>query len=100
MYTKKMLDEAHNHCHDNASEILKSEKVGCFCCGEIHDAEMCAERAKRALAHPFTYPSGLVESTVMCECMVDSLIGDASGNEITTEFLVAMNEYWFAGMGF
>ena len=36
------------------------------------------------------------EGTALCpRCGIDSVIGSASGYEITEEFLAEMNEYWF-----
>lgn len=31
-------------------------------------------------------------------CYEESVIGEKSGHSITTEFLVAMNEYWYKGI--
>ncbi len=74
---------AHQHSSKHRAEIEKSEKCGCFFC-----------------LSTFT-PSEIEDwtdggQTAICpECMVDSVIGDASGFPITEDFLKEMKDHWF-----
>ena len=55
---------------------------GCFYCREIFAPNMIVE--------------WICEGTAFCPmCGIDSVIGDASGYEISKEFLSNMNDHWF-----
>ena len=89
-WTTEVLEAAHKHSLYNHREILHSCSCGCFYCGAVFtpsalndDADWTDDYAQ--------------ERTALCpECMIDSVLGDASGYPVTDEeFLEAMREYWF-----
>jgi hypothetical protein len=75
--------DAHRHSIRHRHEIEVSSTCGCFYC-------------KRQFA-----PSAIEgwirdEGTALCpHCGIDSVIGDASGYEISAAFLAHMHEAWF-----
>ena len=76
--------KAHKHCTYNREELEKSSKIGCFYCLQIFD--------NPKLITDFCD----MGDTGLCPfCSIDSLIGNASGYEITKTFLHGMNEIWF-----
>jgi len=84
----QILREAHDASLFNKEAIDKSARCGCFHCqqvfptSEIKEDEWIEEHKGKL--------------TAMCpKCGIDSLIGDASGFELTESFLYAMNNYWF-----
>lgn len=76
---------AHNfHSVYNRVEIMESEKCGCFYCLSTFPPSEIEEWAD------------IGDDTAICpKCSVDSVIGDASGYPIETEFLKEMHDYWF-----
>jgi hypothetical protein len=76
---------AHKKCRRNRADIERSQKCGCFHCKRIFDADQFANLdwidAGQSALCPF--------------CGIDSVIGDHSGFEITSEFLKQMHEVWF-----
>ena len=82
---KTFLENAHKHSFQNREEIEKSKNAGCFYCKEIYPASEISE-----------WIADKQGDTAQCpKCVIDSVIGDASGIEITKEFLEAAHEYWF-----
>lgn len=86
MFTRDQLQAAHKHSIHHEDELRRSTLCGCFYC----------------LA---TYPFSAIEKwiderdttkTALCpRCGIDSVLGDASGYPITTDFLRAMEKVWF-----
>ncbi|MDP9314621.1 MAG: cytoplasmic protein [Chloroflexota bacterium] len=77
------LEHAHAHCTRNEVELQLSQEAGCFYCLAIFPAATVTDFLQ-------------IERTAICpECMIDSVIGDASGLPITGEFLQRMHDYWF-----
>ncbi|HEY7403945.1 MAG TPA: cytoplasmic protein [Candidatus Angelobacter sp.] len=75
---------AHAHSCKNRCEIERSKLCGCFYCLLIFPA---TEVGNNYLA---------VEDTAMCpRCGIDSVIGSASGIDLTPEFLRKMHDFWF-----
>lgn len=80
------LEGAHNHCTNNEEELSRSVLCGCFYC---------------LVTYPATQVTEFVDEipgrrTALCpKYDIDSVIGDASGVELTTEFLRKMKNYWF-----
>ncbi len=75
--------DAHRHSIRHRPEIEASDVCGCFYC----------ERS---------FSSGAIvdwigdEGTALCpHCGIDSVIGDASGYEVSATFLARMHEAWF-----
>ena len=90
LYRKKMKEEdrifrqAHDCCFSNKEQIEKSEKCGCFFCGEIFSPSEITDYL------PDEPP------TAECPfCYTDSVIGDASGFPITKDFLKKMRKRYF-----
>ena len=79
------LQEAYKHSNNNKTEIMKSNTCGCFYCREIFIPKEIKNWIKDK------------ELTAQCPyCLVDSVIGDASGIPITKAFLDEMHEKWFS----
>jgi hypothetical protein len=79
-----MLERAHKHSFKSRRELEKSDRCGCFYCEETFP------------------PSAITEwvddgHTAMCPfCGIDSVLGSASGLELSKDFLHRMNERWFS----
>ncbi len=69
----------------NKEEILKSTFVGCFYCKRIYSPAEIEE----------WIPDKAGETAMCPHCAIDSVIGDASGIELTSKFLEEMHERWF-----
>ena len=81
----KLLGFAHNHSINNRNEIEKSECCGCYHCKKIFKSSEVKDWVKDENG-----------DTAKCPyCLIDSVIGDASGYLITEEFLNKMNEKCF-----
>jgi len=79
---------AHKHCSRHRSEILASEKCGCFYCllifGSDEIESWCDEVDD-------------IGQTALCpRCQIDSVIGSSSGYPITESFLEEMKKHWFS----
>ena len=80
----RIFRQAHDCCFSNKEQIEKSEKCGCFFCGEIFSPSEITDYL------PDEPP------TAECPfCFTDSVIGDASGFPITKDFLKKMKKRWF-----
>jgi hypothetical protein len=77
------LEAAHRHCTANEDELRQSKVAGCFYCKSVFPATAVTQFLKN-------------ERTALCpECMIDSVLGDASGFPIAPAFLAEMHQYWF-----
>lgn len=77
------IDRAHKHSLRNRREILASEWCGCCCCLAVFPP-----------AEITWWIDG--EQTAMCpHCLIDAVIGSASGYQLTAEFLTRMKSHWF-----
>ncbi len=76
--------DAHRFSANN-KEMLKKDKVcGCFYCLTIFSPDQIEMWIKD------------ISGTAMCPyCTIDSVIGESSGYQITTEFLKKMHKHWF-----
>lgn len=80
---KETLKTAHKHSSNNKNELAASDLCGCFYCKEIFSPKEIKEYANN-------------NQTALCPyCFIDSLIGNASGYELTKEFMEEMNDFWF-----
>lgn len=78
-----MLKYAHNHSIYNREEIKRSCKAGCFYCTKVFLAKSIKDWTDD-------------DKTALCpKCGIDSMIGDASGFELTRAFLAQMNATYF-----
>jgi hypothetical protein len=77
------IRNAHRHSIDHRTEVLDSERCGCFYCRAIYPPTEITEWTDEG-------------QTALCaRCGIDSVIGIKSGFPITPEFLAEMNKYWF-----
>ena len=81
MKDREELEQAKLHSLDNELEILSSHECGCFFCRSHFPAKNIAD---------WDYSDGHTQA-ICPECGMASVIGDASGYEITHEFLKEMN---------
>ncbi len=80
-----LLRRAHKCSIRNKEQVEKSDKCGCFSCGNIFLSSEIVD-----------YVPDEGGPTALCPyCHVDSVIGDASGITITTEFMKKMMKRWF-----
>ena len=83
--TDEVLEQAYKHSINNQVEIQQSNTCGCFYCREIF-----------APSEIKTWINDKKGKTAQCPyCMIDSVIGNASGYPINTKFLDAMYKKWF-----
>jgi len=74
---------AHHHSGNNKEELKKSDKCGCFYCMRIYKASQIKDWTDGG-------------ETALCPyCMVDSVIADASGYEITKDRLSDLHTMFF-----
>ena len=74
---------AHQHSINHREELERSTLCGCFDCLHIFPPTEIEEWIDE-------------DDTALCpKCGIDSVIGDASGYEISREFLKKMMDYWF-----
>ena len=79
------LDEVAKHSLRNKAELMKSNKCGCYYCLTIF--------SPTELGEDDWIPG---ENTALCpHCMVDAVIGDASGYAITKELLEKLKKRSF-----
>jgi len=81
---------AHNHCHRNQEELLRSPLAGCFFCLAIYAPSRIKDWVDQG-----------DNPTALCpECGIDAVIGSESGYPLNVGFLSEMRAYWFRGMSF
>ncbi|WP_411352533.1 cytoplasmic protein [Leisingera aquaemixtae] len=86
--TPSELKTAHGHSSRHRSEIERSQKCGCFHCTALFSPSQISDWCDEE--HPQQ------QWTAICpKCGIDSVIGDASGIDVSPEFLTAMNKHWF-----
>lgn len=79
------LDYAHMLSFDNADSVQASQKCGCFCCQEIFPA-----------AEVTRFLDETPGRTALCpHCGIDAVLGDASGVEVSEDFIRKMHKEWF-----
>ena len=77
------LRVAHKKCINHRAEIERSQLCGCFYCRETFGPDRIVDWVDK-------------DSTALCpECGIDSVIGDASGVQVTKSFLEEMHAAWF-----
>ncbi len=82
-----MLKFAHKHSIYNHEEIKRSCKAGCFHCTKVFLAKSIKDWTDD-------------DRTALCpKCGTDSMIGDASGFELTRAFLKDMHIAYFSPAG-
>lgn len=74
------LDEAAKHSHRNKTEVLKSNECGCYYCLRVFSSK------------EIDGWTGGGKTAICPYCMIDSVIGDASGYAITRDLLEKLNK--------
>ena len=75
---------AHQFSVNNRKQLEQSSVCGCFYCGKIFNPNEITEWIPEK------------SGTALCPyCGIDSVIGEASGFQITEQLLKEMNQYWF-----
>jgi len=83
------LRVAHKHSISNHAEIESSKRCGCFYCKKIFGPDQIVDWADTNKPR--------AQQTALCPaCGIDSVLGDASGLEITEAFLEKMRAAWFS----
>lgn len=81
------LNDAHKHSIRNESELSHSPVCGCFYCGKIFGF--------KDIKDFITEENHSIRTAICPYCGIDSVIGSASGYDITPEFLNELYKYWF-----
>ena len=82
-YTVENLVAAHKHSANHKAKLEQDDVCGCFHCCKVFSPKEIID----------WYDD---EGTAVCPyCYIDSVIGKSSGYEITEEFLIAMEDYFF-----
>jgi hypothetical protein len=82
-----LVQSAHQASSRHRPQIENSKRCGCFYCRKTFTPADIKE----------WIPEANNAETAICPfCGIDSVIGDASGYELTDEFLWAMHKHWFA----
>lgn len=89
------LEAAHKHSSLHRQELVRSLNCGCFHCQHIFSSDEIEEWTD--------WPGGTNQierqakgRTALCpSCGVDAVIGDASGFQISRDFLGEMRAHWF-----
>lgn len=76
---------AHKACSQNIEDIRKSKQCGCFYCLNVYPAGDVLEWIE----------DGEGDSAICPKCGIDSVIPDASGISLDSEFLATMKKWWF-----
>ena len=75
---------AHQFSVNNRKQLEQSSVCGCFYCRKIFNPNEITEWIPEK------------SGTALCPyCGIDSVIGEASGFQITEQLLKEMNQYWF-----
>ena len=75
---------AHQFSVNNRKQLEQSSVCGCFYCRKIFNPNEITEWLPEK------------SGTALCPyCGIDSVIGEASGFQITEQLLKEMNQYWF-----
>ena len=89
LYTKKVLSVIHKHSSKNKFEILNSHKCACFHCFRIYDSTDVETFLK----------DNDGEETALCPvCTTDTIIGDASGFNLTDELIDTLAYEYLHGL--
>lgn len=84
----EFLKAAHTKSIRHRDEVLASKTCGCFYCQTVFASEKIEDWCDDQW-----HPDG---ATALCPlCGIDSVIGDASGYDLTPEFLADMYKHWF-----
>jgi hypothetical protein len=82
----KKVQKAHKNCKNNKEEISKSEICACFYCKKLFKPYEVTKWISEVAGYTATCP----------HCGIDSVLGSASGYDLTPKFIQQMNEFWFS----
>lgn len=83
MGEQKEIEELLSYAAHNKKIIADSRVAGCFCCLKAFPAKDVCEYSEDG-------------DTALCpKCGIDSVVGDATGYEITPDALRDLRELWF-----
>jgi hypothetical protein len=83
---RQLLETAHRSSSKHRAEIERSTVCGCFYCLKTFSPS--------TIERWIDEPSGA--QTALCpKCGIDSVLGDASGYDLSADFLAAMHQRWF-----
>jgi hypothetical protein len=80
--------DAHARSSNHRAEVVRSKQCGCFYCGATF-------LPGAILAWVDEDATGNGQTALCPSCGIDSVIGDASGFEITGALLETMRKHWF-----
>ena len=89
LYTKKALSVIHKHSFNNKFEILNSHKCACFHCFRIYDS---------ADVDTFSKETDGQETALCPLCISNTIIGDASGFNLTDELIDTLAYEYLQGL--
>lgn len=81
------FERAHKYSSNHREQLLASEVCGCFFCRSTFSPAEIEEWVDEVDG---------IETTALCpRCGIDSVIGSASGIELSPDFLAGMHRVWF-----
>ena len=81
------IQQAHAHSSNHRGEVIESSSCGCFYCCAVFPPSQIEEWVDEV--------HGEGQTALCPRCGVDSVLGNASGVPIESDFLAAMKAYWF-----
>jgi hypothetical protein len=89
LYTRKALSVIHKHSIKNKVEVLNSVKCACFHCFRIYES---------VAVDTFLQENDGQETALCPTCITDTIIGDASGFNLTDEMIDALANQYLRGL--
>jgi len=86
---------AHKHSAKHRSEVLSSQKCGCFYCLSVFSPSEIKDWVDWPEGTPVEQELELGSTALCPKCGIDSVIGDQSGYPIDLAFLKSMQKHWF-----
>ena len=95
------FSEAIAHTYLNRAEVLASDRCGCFYCCKLaaKDSLLWTDCNDPDEEEPGAVRPDKGETAVCPVCSSASIIGSASGFEVTDELLRSMRQYWVKSTG-
>lgn len=89
LYTRKALSIIHQHSLKNKFEVINSNKCACFHCFRVYDSDD---------VDTFLQENDGQETAICPFCITDTIIGDASGFNLTDEMIDALAHEYLHGL--
>jgi len=88
-FSEDFLSNVHEHSFKNREELARSVECTCFHCFEVFSPEEIE----------LYYTEKDRKQTALCPfCLVDAVIGDAAGFDLSDRLIDAMAYYYFRGL--